>query len=342
MMHRLIALVVLVVVAQLIAAGCGDDAPSIERATAPDATDVSAASDSDQAKLDQRLEQAVVRVRNLTCQGVATGSGFLIGGNRLVTNHHVVNGAALVEVNLYDGRTVQARVDRVLKADDIGIVQLADGADLPDPLDVATSNPPAGTKVRALGFPLGGEYTVTDGEVVREAAGVVNGMPRLEFTAAVTHGNSGGPLVDERGTVVGIVTEGLEDAKRYFAIPAADLPRLETQGATQVQPCVDTLSANERAAAAGAGGAQPAAIDCTDFDVTGVEGAPGAGYYDISARGISCPAAKRLILGRGFDGDGRAEAAGFACSELAREGETTTWRCEHASDGAAFRYSFGA
>ena len=238
-MRRALAAVAVVAVSVAMA-GCADDA-NLRRIDPPPGTSVDALGDDEQARLDQRLEQAVVRVRNLTCTGLGTGSGFLIGGRRLVTNHHVVDGAAQLEVNLYDGRTVKASVDGVLKADDIGIVRLARGADLPDPLEVADSRPAAGTAVRALGFPLGGRYTVTEGAVTRERAGIVNGMPRLEFTARVNHGNSGGPLVDSAGRVVGIVTEGVVEAGVFCAIPAADLEDLEAQGATAVQPCQETL-----------------------------------------------------------------------------------------------------
>ncbi len=231
----------LTLAAALTASACAEDA-NLREIAPPEGATVTALSEDAQAKLDQRLERAVVRVRNLTCTGLGTGSGFLVGDDRLITNHHVVDGAAELEVNLYDGRTIRATVDGVLRADDVGIVRLAAGSDLPDPLDVAATNPAAGTSVRALGFPLGGKYTVTEGSVTRERAGIVNGMPRLEFTAPVNHGNSGGPLVNLKGEVVGIVTEGVVEAGVFFAIPAADLADLEAQGSTAVQPCQETLA----------------------------------------------------------------------------------------------------
>jgi type II secretory pathway pseudopilin PulG len=79
--------------------------------------------------------------------------------------------------------------------------------------------------------------------------------------------------------------------------------------------------------------------DCDDFGITGEADPDGGAYYSISTRNLDCAAAKELILGRGFDGDGRAEAEGYTCTRLAKVDETTEWRCEQ--DDVAFRYSFG-
>lgn len=85
--------------------------------------------------------------------------------------------------------------------------------------------------------------------------------------------------------------------------------------------------------------ATDAVSDCDDFGLDGQPDPDGGAYYSISTRGIDCDAAKELILGRGFDGDGRAEAEGYTCARLSKVDETTEWRCE--KDAVAFRYSFG-
>lgn len=78
---------------------------------------------------------------------------------------------------------------------------------------------------------------------------------------------------------------------------------------------------------------------CDDFGLDGDANTDGGSYAGVSARGISCDAAKALIVGRGAEGDGRAEAEGFECTQLSTTNERTEWRCQSAD--AAFRYSFG-
>ena len=89
--------------------------------------------------------------------------------------------------------------------------------------------------------------------------------------------------------------------------------------------------------------AKSSTIDCTDFDMAGVDGAPGAGYFDISVRNMQCSEAKRIILenagGNSFAG---AKAEGFDCISMGAKGETYQFRCASAGDAKAFRYWFGS
>jgi 2-alkenal reductase len=157
-------------------------------------------------------------------ENVTSGSGVIFDPRGYIaTNTHVISGAEAVEVVFLDGRTAPATVVRW--DDDLEIAILHVEAELPAvaPLaDSATLEP--GMRVLAIGSPLGTEYqnTVTTGIVaglnrrvkqwgldgrtlqVREVD--VVGVPLIQTDAAINHGNSGGPLVNLRGEVVGLNT----------------------------------------------------------------------------------------------------------------------------------------
>ncbi len=86
----------------------------------------------------------------------------------------------------------------------------------------------------------------------------------------------------------------------------------------------------------------PAAVDCPAFDMDGVDYASGAGYFDISVRGMQCQEAKNLILTAGTSANFTGlQAHGWNCQSLGSEGETSQYRCSDARD-RVFRWWFGA
>lgn len=86
----------------------------------------------------------------------------------------------------------------------------------------------------------------------------------------------------------------------------------------------------------------PAAVDCPSFDLGGIDYGSGAGYFDISVRGMQCQEAKNLILAAGFGGNFTGlQAHGWACQSLGSEGETSQYRCTD-SRNRVFRWWAGA
>lgn len=155
------------------------------------------------------------------------GSSFVIhseaGTSVLVTNFHVVadgwvNGRRTVRVRQED-RTYEGRVTTVAAADDLALVEVAVALPALVPSD---TEPTVGDPVLVVGSPLGLGGTVASGIV--SAFRTEGGVRYLQFSAPISPGNSGGPVVDRRGRVVGVATakavaagaEGLS-----FAIPIA-------------------------------------------------------------------------------------------------------------------------
>lgn len=150
---------------------------------------------------------------------LATGSGFVVGDGRIVaTNAHVIQACRRVTVVGPDGQLGKVDVLASDRANDLAL--LRSGVNLGRPLPLRGQSPSVGTQVIALGFPLRGtladQVIVTSG-IISATAGLGNDSRLLQTTAAVQPGNSGGPLVDETGAVLGVVV-GKLDAARVFAI----------------------------------------------------------------------------------------------------------------------------
>ncbi len=167
-----------------------------------------------------------------------SGSGLIIDpAGFILTNHHVIEGADRVTVTLSDGRSLLATVVGIDPAIDVALLQV----DVPDLLPVAplgdSNSLRAGEWVCAIGNPLGYVHSVT--------VGVVSFLGRklfdqsldafIQTDAAISFGNSGGPLINSRGQVVGMTTAISSQASNIgFAIPISQiidvLPQLRERG----------------------------------------------------------------------------------------------------------------
>ncbi len=162
------------------------------------------------------------------------GSGFVVDPSGLiVTNNHVVEGANKIEVSLGD-RTHQAEVVGVDPETDLALLRIDAGDDLPVlPIGDSAGVRP-GEWVMAIGSPGGLENSVTVGVVSAKGRRVPIGDSSfsnyIQTDAAINFGNSGGPLVNLRGEVIGIntaVNYGSENIG--FAVPANTLARILPQ-----------------------------------------------------------------------------------------------------------------
>lgn len=160
--------------------------------------------------LVRRVKPSVVSVLTYDTKGepLISGSGFLIRPGEVVTNMHVIKGAHRVEVHTLEGKGRTYPVAGALAIDDeadLALLKVDSLTDRSRPLSMTSSLPDEGEQVFLIGNPLRLEGSVSDGIVsaIRE----VPDLGRIiQTTAPVSHGNSGSPLFNMRGQVIGIVT----------------------------------------------------------------------------------------------------------------------------------------
>ena len=155
----------------------------------------------------------------------ALGSGFIVSPNGVIlTNAHVVDGASEVTVTLMDHREYKAKVLGKDKATDVAVIKI-DAKDLPTVHMTASSTVQVGDYVLAIGAPYGLEETATAGIVSAKGRSLPNdrSVPFIQTDVAVNPGNSGGPLFDGYGNVVGINSQIYSNTGGFqgvaFAIP---------------------------------------------------------------------------------------------------------------------------
>jgi S1-C subfamily serine protease len=157
----------------------------------------------------RQAAQSVVKVASIGCGGMVTGSGFPVATGYIVTNAHVVSGTSAHTIQTPGGAEMQATVVFFDPERDVAVLHAPGyrGA----PLSFGTTN--RGAAGAVIGYPGGGpEQTspaVVDGEVSAEGRDIYNSnlvtRQILVIQARVRPGNSGGPLVDVNGQVIGLV-----------------------------------------------------------------------------------------------------------------------------------------
>jgi serine protease Do len=169
------------------------------------------------------------------------GTGFIIDAEgHILTNHHVIEGADRITVKLTDGRSLRAQVIGSDPDTDIALVKVESDKKLPHAVLGDSGDLRVGEWVCAIGNPLAYEHTVT--------VGVVSFIGRklfdmsldnyIQTDAAINFGNSGGPLINTRGEVIGINSAVSRQASSIgFAIPINQakliLPQLKERGHVQ-------------------------------------------------------------------------------------------------------------
>ncbi|WP_235963381.1 S1C family serine protease [Tautonia rosea] len=166
-----------------------------------------------------------------------SGSGFVINDQgHILTNHHVVEGAEVVQVGLFDGSVLDARVVGVDPSNDVAVLKALSPPDSLVPVVLGDSrNLKVGQKVLALGNPFGLERTLTTGIIssLDRSLEAKNGRSIrgiIQTDASINPGNSGGPLLNNRGEVIGMNTAIYSRVGQSsgigFAVPISTIKRV--------------------------------------------------------------------------------------------------------------------
>ena len=187
-----------------------------------------AAAQPDVVTITRRASPAVITLNTYNASGRQTGlgSGFFLPDGRIATNRHVVAGSARVEAVTQDER----RLGTATYAEAVG----GPAADLailpritnpPATLPLARGLPEVGEAIVVIGAPEGLSNTVSTGIV--SAIRRVEGKTLVQISAPISHGSSGGPVLNMRGEVVGVSVAVLSEGQNLnFAVPVTELARL--------------------------------------------------------------------------------------------------------------------
>jgi len=161
------------------------------------------------------------------------GSGFIVSADGFImTNAHVIDGADEVYVTLTDKREYKAKVIGADKRTDVALVKI-EGGNLPRLPIGDSARLRAGEWVIAIGSPFGLDNTVTAGIVSTRARDTGDYLQLIQTDVAVNPGNSGGPLINMRGEVVGINSQIYSRSGGYmgisFAVPIDEAMRVAEQ-----------------------------------------------------------------------------------------------------------------
>jgi tetratricopeptide (TPR) repeat protein len=182
--------------------------------------------------LVKRVKPAVVAIATYDATGEAlmTGSGFFLRPGQVVTNLHVIRGAVRAEIKTLEGKGKIFPVNGTLAVDEEGDLALL-SVEMPveraaRSTELAKELPDEGETIFVIGNPLKLEGSVSDG-IVSAVREVPNSYRIIQITAPISHGNSGSPVFNLKGQVLGVVTVKVTNGQNInLAIAAARVAEL--------------------------------------------------------------------------------------------------------------------
>lgn len=203
-------------------------------------------------ELVKRIKPSAVAIETFDAKNntLARGSGFFIAADRVITNRHVIERAARVEIHFRDGK--KFTVKGVLAIDgegDLALLQVDVPRALAAPLPIVRAVPQEGESVIVIGNPFGLEGSVSNGIVsaVREISGYGK---IIQITASISPGSSGSPVVNMAGQVIGVATlQAAEGQNLNFAVPAERILQLRVSDIQTFTSLTAETQKNKRSSA---------------------------------------------------------------------------------------------
>ena len=192
------------------------------------------------------IEPAVVRIDVSGAGFVGVGLGFIVDeSGYVITNNHVIDGASSINVTLSTGESYPAKVDAKDSNRDIALIKMTSNrTDFPVIELGSADDAHVGSGLLVAGFPLGldldGPATFTQGIV--SAIRTIDGLQYIQMDAPINPGNSGGPVIDMKGTLIGIcvssvTNDGAEAQGLGLIIPVADILAFLDSGTVACSNC---------------------------------------------------------------------------------------------------------
>lgn len=178
----------------------------------------------------EKCGPSTVEIRATLKNGTSTGSGFFVADGMIATNYHVIEGAQKIIVKTTEGENAKEfSINTIVGYDrklDIAILSINKES---DSLVINQDKLKNGQSVFAIGSPFGLTSTITQGIVSSASRDFGDGVSYIQFDAAVSPGNSGGPLVNAYGEVIGIITMQLTEGQNLnFAISISEIQKIST------------------------------------------------------------------------------------------------------------------
>ena len=198
-------------------------------------------------ELVKQVKPCVVAIATYDAAGEAlmTGSGFFLRPGLVVTNLHVIRGAFRADIKTLDGKGKTYPVAGAVAIDEEGDLALL-SVDMPAERarssELATVLPDEGEQIFVIGNPLKLEGSVSDG-IVSAVREVPNVGRIIQITAPISHGNSGSPVFNLEGKVVGVVTVKVTNGQNINLAIAAD--RVRQLRADRLRPLVEVTGKNK-------------------------------------------------------------------------------------------------
>ncbi|NDJ16311.1 trypsin-like peptidase domain-containing protein [Myxacorys almedinensis] len=192
----------------------------------------------DPVTIYQRSSPAVAVIEAPNGKSFNRGSGFILSSKGFIlTNQHIVGNNRQVRIKLADGSVYQGTVVSRNPNVDLAMIQIQPQKPLPS-LRIQAVPPQIGQKVYAIGNPSSKATGMLDRSLSDGIVSRIDESGLIQFTASVTFGSSGGPLLNEDGYVVGIVRSGAPGTNFNFAVPVGAvnlLPGRRSTAGVQVQ-----------------------------------------------------------------------------------------------------------